>query len=187
MGFMDSVTNFTKGVGTKAKGNYDVVSLNAQISTIQREITGLFTSIGERYYETHKDSPEECFSGMIKEVDDRIRKINSIQQEIESTKEAMAAVSFVTPQQAVRYCVKCGTPLDIGNVFCVKCGAKQPAINEGATGVSETVTEVTETVAEVNETVSEVSSADEKRICPECGALLKDDAAFCTKCGAKIG
>ena len=134
MGFMDSVTSFTKGVGAKAKGNYDVVNLNSQISAIQREIGGLFTAIGERYYNNHKDDPEECFSGMIKEVKDRIAKINSLQQEIENTKEALANVSFSSAQPAVRYCVKCGTPLDMGSVFCVKCGAQQPA--DEAAGVA---------------------------------------------------
>ena len=192
MGFMDSVTSFTKGVGAKAKGNYDVVSLNAQISSIQREITGLYTSIGERYYETHKDSPEECFSGMIKEVNDRVARINSIQREIESTKEAMASVSFTAAQPSVRYCVKCGTPLELGSVFCVKCGAKQPGADGDSVEVpvAEPVMQespVAETNIEAfNETANDVSAVEAEIKCPVCGVSLKAGSAFCTTCGSKL-
>lgn len=136
MGFMDSVTNFTKGVGTKAKGNYDVVSLNAQISAIQKEISSIYTSIGERYYEIHKDDHEECFSGMIKEINERLDKINIIQGEIENTKEVMAAVSFSGSQPSVKYCIKCGTQLGARDMFCVHCGTKQPGGSDDNTGIN---------------------------------------------------
>ncbi len=200
MGFMDSVTSFTKGVGAKAKGNYDVVNLNSQISALQREIGGLFTAIGERYYNNHKDDAEECFSGMIKEVKDRIAKINSLQQEIENTKEALANVSFSSAQPAVRYCVKCGTPLDMGSVFCVKCGAQQPA--DEAAGFApapmpqpapDAYTTMTAPVAdaapapasEAPATAEPASPAANEKKCPVCGVSLRADADFCTTCGTK--
>ena len=134
MGFMDNVTSFTKGVGAKAKGNYDVVSLNAQIASIQKEITGIYTSIGERYYDVHRDDHEECFSGMIREVNERLDKIMAIQAEIESTKEAMASVSFSSAQPAVKYCIKCGTQLGARDVFCIRCGTRQPGGDDDNNG-----------------------------------------------------
>ncbi len=191
MGFMDSVTSFTKGVGAKAKGNYDVVSLNSQISTIQREITGLYTKIGERYYEVHKDSPEECFDGMIREVNDRVAKISALQREIENTKEAMAAVTFTNPQAAVRYCTKCGTPLEVGNVFCVRCGAKQadytqpaPAA-EGGVYADEPAAPMQETSVDATP-VQEMVEPASPVICPVCGVELRPGSSFCTSCGTKI-
>lgn len=135
MSFIDGVTNFTKGVGTKARGNYDVVNLNSRINSLTKEVSSLYTSIGEMYYSLHRDDHEESFGVMVNEVNKRVDEINRLKREIEFTKETMASVQLINSQpqpQHTRFCVNCGCPVEAGNQFCVKCGTKQPDIYANA-------------------------------------------------------
>lgn len=165
MGFMDSVSTFTKGVGAKAKGNYDVVALNTQISACKKEIAALYSKLGETYYAAHKNDPDESVKGIVSEIIDRENKIAAINDQITKTKEATAAVQLTNspvlagPTNALgRKCSNCGASLADDAVFCAECGTKNEIV------------------------VAPVSSG---RTCSECGAPLDGDAIFCSKCGAK--
>lgn len=132
MGFMDDVSAFTKGIGQKAKGNYDIVAMNNQVSSLQKEISGIYLQIGERYYTVYGEEPVK----EVKEYVDRIKKLEvqiaEMKQQIESTKIATAAVPLkattVTDMTLNHgengFCTECGTPLSSDAMFCVKCGAK---------------------------------------------------------------
>ena len=165
MGFMDSVSTFTKGVGAKAKGNYDVVALNTQVSACKKEIAALYAKLGETYYNVHRNDPDEVVKSIVDEIIDRENKIAAINDQIVQTKEATAAVQLTNSPVAAgpantlgRKCVNCGAALADDALFCAECGTKNEIV------------------------VAPVSSG---RTCSECGAPLEDDAIFCSKCGAK--
>lgn len=132
MGFMDDVSAFTKGVGQKAKGNYDVVTMNNKISALQKEIKGIYVQIGEKYYALYKENPEADLKELVDGIKNLEAQISDVQQQIESTKAEMAAVQLRTasPENAIiadgsnGFCKSCGAPLLAGSMFCVKCGAK---------------------------------------------------------------
>jgi|GEM_PF-1900519 len=168
MGFMDNVSAFTKGVSAKAKGNYDVVTLNSQVSGVKREIAALQSQLGEEYLRLHRDDAEEALVGFINAIKEKEVKISELNAQIEATKEATAAVQLTAPVSAAapanytgRRCSNCGAPLEDDSVFCGNCGTK-------------------------NEIV-EVSPAPiaSGRVCSGCGAPLDADAVFCGKCGTK--
>lgn len=94
MSFMDSVSTFTKGAAAKAKGNVDVVAMNAQVSTLKKEIASELQNIGQTYYDSHKDSPEEEYSAFFANIQEKEAKIAEIEKNIEETKAATAAVSL---------------------------------------------------------------------------------------------
>lgn len=171
MGFMDSVSAFTKGVSAKAKGNYDVVTLNSQVSGLKREISALQAQLGEEYIKLHRDDAEEALAGFIAAIKEKENKIEELNAQIEATKEATAAVQLTAPATAAsgytgRRCSNCGAPLDADAVFCGKCGAKNEII------APEPV-------------IEEPVAAPEPKKCVQCGAVLEDGAMFCGVCGAK--
>lgn len=130
MGIMDEVAAFTRGVGQKAKGSYDIVAMNGKISSLTKEISGIYTQIGEKYYALYKDGPEKAFADLIETVKSLEAQKAVIERQIENTKAATASVPL-TPQGAPAsanvengFCEKCGAPLPEDSVFCIKCGAK---------------------------------------------------------------
>ena len=133
MGFMDSVTSFAQGVSTKAKGNMDVVALNTQVSATTKEINNLFKTLGERYYNLHKDSPEEELKDLVNDISEKYEKIKQLEDNIEATKETISAVQLVKPasaEEGSRFCPKCGASVAPDNLFCVKCGTRVPENHE---------------------------------------------------------
>ena len=175
MGFIDNVSVFTKGVGAKAKGNYDVVSMNAQISAIKKEIIELYKQIGEAYYKEHSTSPEDCVSDLVNNVSGLLLKIEELNNQIEITKSETASVQLIVPSEkntetsnySGRKCRQCGTPLGADDVFCPSCGTKN---------------EIEEIEAVVKDDCVEVS----KIFCPDCGTELTEEDLFCFKCGHKM-
>ena len=128
MSFMDEVSAFTKGVGQKAKGNYDIVNMNSKVSSLTKEIKTLYAQIGEIYYNTHKDDSEEVFYEMIEKIKDLEIQIADVKQQIEEKKKETAAVSLTTDEQAGDgshgFCKNCGAALIEDSNFCIKCGTK---------------------------------------------------------------
>lgn len=130
MGFMDEVAAFTKGVGQKAKGSYDIVAMTGKVSSLTKEIHGVYTQIGEKYYALHKDSPEETLADLTDTVKSLEAQKAVIEQQIESAKAASASVQLsvqkapVSADGANGFCDKCGAPLPPDSLFCIKCGAK---------------------------------------------------------------
>ena len=131
MGFMDDFNAFTRGVGQKAKGNYDVVAMNAKIASLQKEIREIYLQIGEKYCAIHKVNAEEALAGFVEHIRNLETQIADVQQQIESTKAATAAVSLKAVPTATHeagtgaggFCPKCGALLEADALFCIQCGA----------------------------------------------------------------
>ncbi|MBE6749780.1 MAG: zinc-ribbon domain-containing protein [Ruminococcaceae bacterium] len=50
----------------------------------------------------------------------------------------------------------------------------------------ELVNSITEKNEKINSINEEINAAKNKRICAKCGALVEENAVFCSKCGEKI-
>lgn len=131
MRLMDEVSAFTKGVGQKAKGNYDIVTMNNRISSLQKEIRGVYTKLGEAYYSLHKEEAEEALRDYTFQIQQLESQVAKVQQQVDATKELTAAVSLkAAPDESVMgdrghgFCANCGAPLPEDSMFCVKCGTK---------------------------------------------------------------
>lgn len=131
MGFMDEVSVFAKGVGKKAKGNYDVVAMNTKVSSLRREIQSIYPKIGEQYYAMHKEAPDEDLKDFVEAIKDKEAQIAEIQKQIEDTKEATAEISLKTANSSdnqkvdvnLKYCSNCGSATPEDSCFCTNCGA----------------------------------------------------------------
>ena len=128
MGFMDDISMFTKGVGQKAKGNYDIVTMNNRIASLQKEISNVHTQIGKKYYELYAQTPNEELKEFVERIVLLEKEIDMIKQQIEDTKTATAAVQLTASSgetgNGVRFCKVCGTQLSEGALFCTSCGTK---------------------------------------------------------------
>lgn len=130
MGFMDEVSVFAKGVGKKAKGNYDVVAMSTKVSSLRREIQGIYSKIGEQYYATHKETPDEDLKDFVETIKDKETQIAEIQKQIEDTKVATAEIPLKTANGSdnqevdanVKYCTNCGAAIPKDSSFCTNCG-----------------------------------------------------------------
>ena len=162
MGFMDSVSTFTKGLGEKAKGNYDVIALNNKISSIEREMNGIYLNLGRKYYSIHKEDAEEELSSFVDGLKRSEESITELKQMVEDTKAATAAVQLTAPKTE-RVCPGCGSPVG-DELFCAVCGTRQEPV--------------------VYEDDSETSGA--RVFCPNCGSEIDDDSVFCVTCGTKL-
>ena len=169
MGFMDNVSAFAQGVGQKAKGNYDVLALNNQLSSLEKELAGIYRQLGENYYDLHNEDPDPKLEATISQITEKREKISELKTSIDDTKAATAAVQLVPPQDTSKskgnpsgngfsgkVCSNCGSPIG-DELFCGNCGAKQEPQDE--------------------------NSEPEKR-CIKCGSPIGDEL-FCAKCGAK--
>jgi len=163
MGFMDNVQTFTKGVGAKAKGNYDVVAMTTQVSNIKKEITSIYTQLGAQYYALYREDAADGVKDIVNQIKEKENQILALNKQIEDTKAATAAVQLTesNPQMAIpsRPCSNCGQMLVGGAVFCGNCGTK----NE----------------------LPVAPAAPAKQFCGSCGASMDPGTAFCPACGAK--
>lgn len=130
MGFMDGMSTLTKGVGQKAKGNYDIITMNGRISNLQKEIQGMYLKMGQEYYSLYKERPDEKMAEYVDNVKRAEEQIDEIRRQIEVIREETSAIPL--RQSATvegtdgghGYCSNCGKPLSAEASFCIYCGEK---------------------------------------------------------------
>ena len=105
-------------------------------------------------------------------------------------------------------CPRCGTAVEKGTRFCTYCGQEMPSpetqMPSYAAEMPSAETQMPESAAEMSSFDAQVSSRDaqipptdaqsspvdaaenKERRCPQCGAVIYDDAAFCAACGSKL-
>lgn len=146
MKIFDTVSTFAKGVGKKAKGNYDVISINSLISDCEKSKAKLIYEIGEKYYNAYKDNPVDEVADVVENVKQLDEKILNYKNLAEEKKQETDAVKLVSDKaeslnqedntsenntkkndsnETVKegcFCTECGARLDVDDVFCCECG-----------------------------------------------------------------
>lgn len=98
-------------VAQQTKNFADVTQLNTQIGGKEKRINQLYQSIGQAYYEKHKEDASD-------EDQWKIDEINSLFAEIQQCKEKISQIKgFVK-------CSNCGADMPLASAFCSSCGAK---------------------------------------------------------------
>lgn len=103
------ISDAGQNVAQQTKDLAETTKLNSAISKTEKQITQLFTVLGQAYYENHKNDPNT-------EQQDTISQINALYAEIEANREKIKQIKGITK------CANCGTELPAGAAFCNVCG-----------------------------------------------------------------
>ncbi|WP_075717424.1 zinc ribbon domain-containing protein [Roseburia sp. 499] len=106
----DTISATGKDVSKKARDLTGLAKLNMDLRAKEEYILRQYQEIGKQYYEQHKEDTESAFG--------EIALIKEAMEEMEAIKGEIAEL------KGMKRCQSCGTPLNIDDVFCKKCGAK---------------------------------------------------------------
>lgn len=206
----DSLTTAGQEVSQKAKNATENVRLSGLIKNNDKMIEKLLYQVGLKYYELHGQEEETEYQELFTEIR-RLKAENAgYQQELDN----LAAVKKC-PQcgfgnnAGAKFCISCGAPLnmaprqetmgkccskcgamnDAEALFCVECGSKledQPVKAEELETATEPEPVAEPETAAEPELAEEPETATESAECAKCGAVLEEDALFCTSCGARV-
>ena len=139
----ESISKFTKDIGTKAHEITDTAKLNARINDANNTIRSTYTAIGEAYYKMHKDDEHP-------EMDEQFQIIKEAFETVEECRKQIQKI------KGVRICPNCGAEVAKGAVFCQTCGKKVPEeVIPEAEEIAEEIAEEAEEAAEAAEDAAE--------------------------------
>lgn len=142
------ITDAGQGVAQQTKNFADVTRLNSEISDKEKQIIQLYQTIGQTYYERHKDDPApehaqdvEAVKALFAEIAQRkeeIKQIKGITKCPNCGADVPAQAAFcnvcgakiaspapaAAPDQDTQICPSCGAAVGKGNLFCTHCGAR---------------------------------------------------------------
>lgn len=143
------ISDAGQGVAQQTKNLAEAARLNGMISDAEKQIEQLFLTLGQSYYQKHKDDPAAEDREILDRVGTLYGDIARYQESVSKIKGMGVCPSCgaaVPPQAAFcntcgakiaqdppeappapegqRLCPHCQTPIVEGNLFCVGCGAK---------------------------------------------------------------
>ncbi len=185
MAFFDEIGRKITQTGQKAmqktKDFADVAKLNANVTSMEKEIQNLYGQIGQLYVSLHGEAPESAFAELVRQLQDTTVQVDALKKQIQELKGVKRCVycgaenpnhatfcsncgSAILPQEAANtadlvVCPHCGKGVERGMNFCTFCGSAMPS-----------------------EPVQEQLGVT----CSCCGAAVPKDADFCNNCGASV-
>lgn len=135
MSFLDGVKQATSKAVTGAQNLMGEQKLKSQIADCEKQINNTYTKLGEMYYNTTKDNPDERFAERFKTINAQLNKIKSLEAEILVLKNVVCCPSCGAECSAeLAFCGNCGTKIEkkqaqaegqsTGFKFCGNCGQK---------------------------------------------------------------
>lgn len=152
MGFLDKVKSAAndmvsaagdavKGVSDKGKEMSEKSKLNRAVREVETRINNLYIVIGKKFFEANATAPTG--------YEDQFKGIANAQAELKELRKELNEISSPTA------CPNCKAPVNPGQPFCQKCGAKL-SNNSVSTPPVQNKTETVETVN------AEIVQTDEK-------------------------
>ena len=146
------LTDAGQGVAQQTKNFADVTRLNSEISEKEKKIAQLYRTVGQTYYERHRDDPAPELEAQVQEIRALFAEIAQHQEEIKQIK-------------GIVKCPSCGADVPLQAAFCNSCGAKmEPASPQAAVH-----TEDTKICP-----VCGAASPRENRFCTSCGTKFDE-------------
>lgn len=125
MGFLEdlgaTISQKSSEVAAKTRDMMDIASMNGQIDRHKKSVGAIFASIGERYFEEHKDDLGDPFAQDFAELNRLFGEIEELNEKISALKAVSATVS---PNSSHSFCSGCGAELAVGDAFCPACGKR---------------------------------------------------------------
>lgn len=165
-------------------------ALQEQISEKRTQLSGLYLSLGQKYYEFHRNDAEPAMQSAVEAADAAETELRQLESQLKKLKDGLICSSCGAElSEGDRFCPgcgnrilrnhseednascpRCGTAAAAGQRFCVKCGCP----------LSEEPEESTEN------TSFEPKVPAGPAVCPSCGEPVDDDMAFCISCGYRL-
>lgn len=93
----------------------EIRQLNSRINDQKKQMTSVYTAIGQKLYEMYKEETMEGFEAEFRELEERNAAIGIFQDQIRDIK-------------GVRVCPNCNVEVSVNERFCSSCGHKLPEI-----------------------------------------------------------
>lgn len=117
MAFLDELgkklTQTGQDTVKKAKDLADVTKLNSQLSDAGRQLQDCYRSVGEKYFELHRENPQAELEPLCAEVSAALELISTTRGEIQKLKN-------------IKVCPSCGCENPFSACFCSSCSTKLP-------------------------------------------------------------
>ena len=161
--FRKKFKKFSQDTVTEVQKMNEVRQMNSRIGDQKKQISVLYSQIGQKLYNHYKENPLEGFEKEFHELEERYAMIEKFKDQIRDIK-------------GVRVCPNCHTEVEATERFCSSCGEKLPEIlhisedEEGKVVIEGTAEEVeapeaaaeeTEEAAEETEEVAEAKEIPE--------------------------
>ena len=133
MAFIDDlskkITNTGQTTIQKSKEMADIVKYNSMIYDKQRQLKGIYESLGKRYIELYENNPDPAFMEFVAATSEINKTINEYREKIKILQGLTTCPSCNSPiQQNQKFCSVCGTQIamqnqkDIVVKYCRYCG-----------------------------------------------------------------
>lgn len=113
----ETISTTGREIADKTKEISEIGKLKTKIISEEKTIRHTYYEIGKKYYESAPSEISEDFEPLFKLADEATENIKTFRAEINELK-------------GVIVCEECGNLMEKGNLFCGKCGAKLPIIEE---------------------------------------------------------
>ena len=141
---VDSVEKGAKNVSETSKKTADKMRIKKEITKYTAEVNKGYNSIGQKYFELHADSPEECYAEFVNNIVNAKMKLTELNAELLSLENKSM-------------CPKCGKPVAETDKFCAACGTPNDKYDANAKVAEPVVAEPVEA-----EVIDEESDSEEE-------------------------
>lgn len=144
---------FSQDTVTEVQKMNEVRQMSSRISEQKKQISALYSQIGQKLYDHYKDNPLEGFEREFHELEERYAMIEKFKDQIRDIR-------------GVRVCPHCHTEIAVTERFCSSCGEKLPDLlhiseDEDGRVVIESTAEVLENDASDAEKQERENAAEE--------------------------
>lgn len=194
------------GLKKKTQNLTGTMSLNSQISDLEKANAALYSQLGREYFKRWQAHPVAELAQIVAAIEANIDKSVQLNEEIKRLK-------------GIKKCPRCGNDMAYDAIFCPSCGCNAyngqsvpagtaPAAVQAATpqpvpmpvqppaavpqpapmqpAAAPAYVPVQQPASETAPVQAEAPAAESGRFCTGCGAPLSENAVFCTGCGVKV-
>ena len=163
--FTSKVKQLGKDTAEEVQKLNKIRQLNGKANDAKKQIENIYSEIGKKFYELHKDSVPEGFEEFVQTISDKLVEIEQLKEQVREVK-------------GVVLCPSCNTEVSADERFCPNCGGKMPEPVEEADAEDESAVVVdAEDVTENAKEAAEDIAGDVKDMAKEAAADLKEAAA----------